>query len=522
MKTRFLLVMMTIVIMLLISCGDKDKQTGITTTESGSITGYVTLVDGKPGVNLLVLLLESSGTTEVARDTTDDQGYYEFMDVKSGEYVVQVRVSDTEVYNLSVIVTNGNEEEVLIQTTNSSQVLSSSETLNRSSSSNANTSSVNANLSSIASKVSSSVAPVLTSSSSVSPSSSSPAALVFPTLVAKHMAKPMIASGNAHTLTIRPDSSLWTWGMNLERQLGVGSSEIYVATPAHLGSAKWIWADAGDYHSLALQADGSLWGWGNNFAGQLGQGDTLPLTTPTRIGTKTWVWVSAGGLRVGAIDNEHHLWTWGGDSLAAWSLPTWSAKIKTPTQIGTDTWNMVAASAYHYLAIRSDSSLFTWGGNQYGQLGFGDNTDRTSPTQLGTSKWIWVSAGLYTSYAIRSDSTLWAWGLNDNHQLGITPTSDQSAPIQVGSGKWTFVRGAYHSVVAISSTGSLFVWGSYTGSSIFTELSLLSWLSAGIQGGAVFGVQTSGIVQAVGENGWGQLGTGNTDNSAILVNVLLP
>ncbi|MBN1630160.1 MAG: hypothetical protein JW990_10380, partial [Thermoleophilia bacterium] len=45
--------------------------------------------------------------------------------------------------------------------------------------------------------------------------------------------------------------------------------------------------DAGFYHSLALKSDGSLWTWGYNISGQLGKGTPGDLDVPTRIGTSS-------------------------------------------------------------------------------------------------------------------------------------------------------------------------------------------------------------------------------------------
>jgi alpha-tubulin suppressor-like RCC1 family protein len=47
----------------------------------------------------------------------------------------------------------------------------------------------------------------------------------------------------------------------------------------------WTAAAAGDFHSLALKADGGLWTWGHNGAGQLGLDDTTDRNVPSKVGT---------------------------------------------------------------------------------------------------------------------------------------------------------------------------------------------------------------------------------------------
>ncbi len=40
---------------------------------------------------------------------------------------------------------------------------------------------------------------------------------------------------------------------------------------------------AGGHHSMAVRGDGSLWTWGRNYAGQLGVGSTQNQPVPTRV-----------------------------------------------------------------------------------------------------------------------------------------------------------------------------------------------------------------------------------------------
>jgi len=73
-----------------------------------------------------------------------------------------------------------------------------------------------------------------------------------------------------HTLAIRKDGSLWSWGEGDAGELGT----VYAGeqpSPVRVGTASdWAQVFAASNHSLAIKRDGSLWAWGNNLNGELG------------------------------------------------------------------------------------------------------------------------------------------------------------------------------------------------------------------------------------------------------------
>ena len=50
--------------------------------------------------------------------------------------------------------------------------------------------------------------------------------------------------------------------------------------------SSWSAAAGGFYHTVALKKDGSLWTWGYNAIGELGLGDTVNRYDPTRVSGK--------------------------------------------------------------------------------------------------------------------------------------------------------------------------------------------------------------------------------------------
>src|SRR5690625_6673624 len=75
------------------------------------------------------------------------------------------------------------------------------------------------------------------------------------------------AAGGVHTVAIREDGSLWSWGANDDGQLGRNDFEDD-ALPGRVGMASdWQMVAAGEAHTLALRENGDLYAWGNNFYG---------------------------------------------------------------------------------------------------------------------------------------------------------------------------------------------------------------------------------------------------------------
>ena len=71
-----------------------------------------------------------------------------------------------------------------------------------------------------------------------------------------------IASGHSHTIALRNDGTVWTWGYNAYGQLGDGTNTnrpLPVQVPGMTGVTAIA---AGIYHTLVLKNDGTVWAWG--------------------------------------------------------------------------------------------------------------------------------------------------------------------------------------------------------------------------------------------------------------------
>ena len=119
-----------------------------------------------------------------------------------------------------------------------------------------------------------------------------------------------ISTFDDRTMAIKPDGSLWAWGLNRLGALGIGNKENQDA-PVQVGNdTDWLMADTGVDHTLAIKIDGTLWVWGRNQNGEFGNGTTNgESVVPLQIGSDSdWASVSAGDEFSIAIRMDGSLW----------------------------------------------------------------------------------------------------------------------------------------------------------------------------------------------------------------------
>ncbi len=133
-----------------------------------------------------------------------------------------------------------------------------------------------------------------------------------------------ITAGLSHSLALQADGTLWGWGDNFSGQLGNGDATLPnpadAAVPVQVqnpGLTPYVAVSTGDSSTVARQADGTLWSWGLNMNGQLGNGtaDPTPLPHPVPVreagAAHDWVGNGSGGSSAVALKGEGTLWSWG-------------------------------------------------------------------------------------------------------------------------------------------------------------------------------------------------------------------
>jgi len=167
--------------------------------------------------------------------------------------------------------------------------------------------------------------------------------------------KVSIASG--HTLAVKTDGTLWSWGSNFNGQLGDGTTTNR-SSPVQVGAlTTWLnVAGSQSNASLAINTSGQLFSWGRNVNGQLGLGDTTQRNSPVQVGALTdWSKIFGGNTLYFAIKAAKTLWGWGLNSSGQLGLDD-TTQRNSPVQVGALTsWGQIAASS-HSIAINQTTT----------------------------------------------------------------------------------------------------------------------------------------------------------------------
>lgn len=360
-----------------------------------------------------------------------------------------------------------------------------------------------------------------------------------------------LAVGGSHSVALRADGKVFSWGDNRNGNLGDGSSS-HSRVPKvakFFNEAKSI--SAGNSHTLIAKNDGTVWSWGYNGYGQLGTGDTSTFYLPTQVQYLSNVNFVAAGCNFSlALKSDGTVWAWGSNNYGALGIP--GGNKSAPIQISSlNGVTAIAAGCASGYALRADGTVWSWGDNSYGQLGNGTTTATSTPVQIpGITDVAMIAAGDSHAIALKRVGAIVTWGANDYCQLGrsinqYSQCASASAPgvVSAISGV-TQIAGYYRNTAVLKEDGTVWVFGSneygqlgsgatvgYRTASITpvqaTGLTNISEIGSG-RGDHLLARKTTGEVYSWGANEYGQLGNGEANsnsanyNSAVPVQVLGP
>ena len=219
--------------------------------------------------------------------------------------------------------------------------------------------------------------------------------------------------GAEHTITLSDDGTAHSFGRNKEGELGLGHNNV-VSLPTPIPNLPQInLVSCGGFFTVCVDDEGFIWSFGQNTSGQLGTGNKTRFNVPQKI-------------------------------------------VNIPPVLS------VSCGSHHTLIITDDDNLWSCGSNGDGQLCHGDKEDRSIHQKTSFSNILKISAGWSHSFFENNKGEIFACGFNKWGQCGLGHFNDPqiipSLILNVPSNIVHFVCGSHHSLF-LDSEGNVFSVG---------------------------------------------------------------
>jgi alpha-tubulin suppressor-like RCC1 family protein len=294
--------------------------------------------------------------------------------------------------------------------------------------------------------------------------SARPVPVVDPTTNGELKGIVAVAAGGdgRHSVALTKEGTVLTWGQDDWGQLGRSGPLVdHVTTPVKVTDLDHVTAvTAGGWHTLALRADGTLWSWGANNYGQLGDGTIHGSIECTRRRVLTLeakvTAMAAGNWHSLAVLDNGTVWAWGNNDTGQLGNAAAPVPSGTPVQVQFPPKTaapIAVAGGYNFsLALLSDGTVWAWGYGGFGSMGNGKPDSWHTPTLVSVPAARAIAAGAYHGAAILTDGTVKTWGANDVGALGDGSVGGWiNTPVTVVTDKWPTTKDPLTNVKAISA-----------------------------------------------------------------------
>ncbi len=280
--------------------------------------------------------------------------------------------------------------------------------------------------------------------------------------------EPEVATSGSHTVTLKVDGTVWSYGNNTNGELGNGTTD-YSDEPVQAEfpeEVKIVQIGAGEKFSIALDSNGNVWTWGANDYGQLGYTSVGNVTKPQKVeGLSNITKITAGSYTCLVIDEYKDIYGWGLDSNGELGIGSYTNIVRTPTKAKyiTDIID-IEAGKNHTIALKSTGEVYVTGLNMYGVIGNG-STEVKKISQFAKVESIKgigrIGATESGNITATVDGRVYTWGLNIYGELGLGDKNNRSTPEEVQNlSNIVDIDGGKNHSIALDRNGKVYLTGS--------------------------------------------------------------
>lgn len=288
--------------------------------------------------------------------------------------------------------------------------------------------------------------------------------------------KKVVASRNSTVLGLNHDGTVWAWGSNGPKYLGLGNGPgvpTQIPNPIQLGTDNdWVDISISSSHLALVNSKGEMYTCGSNSRGELGlEHNDSGIYTLQKVPMGDWIRVSCGSSFTLGMKKDGTLWSTGlnsegqlglGDSGLNTDRNKFTQVILTNGTGLDNAWSDIYCGKNFAIARNSVGEIYVWGGNEYGQLGVSENnTDpKNIPYKLNGNWSTKISCSDGHVMAISASNKVYAWGRNHQGQLGLNDKTIRYIPTLVDFGNQVandVSTGTDHSLIVVDNT--LYVCG---------------------------------------------------------------
>ncbi|AFC99896.1 regulator of chromosome condensation RCC1 [Methanocella conradii HZ254] len=186
-------------------------------------------------------------------------------------------------------------------------------------------------------------------------------------------------------LAIKEDGTVWSWrpglfGVDEGNESSMAMFMGREGIPFQIQGLKNVRdIDTSISHTVFVKEDGTVWSWGHSGYGTLGDGTMIEINAPfitTPVQARGLINVKSVSSASVALKNDGTVWVWGYNNFGKHGDgKSFDAKA-VPTQVpGMSDVIAIASGSFNTVFLKKDGSVWTCGANNCGQIGDGTRSD---------------------------------------------------------------------------------------------------------------------------------------------------